>query len=224
MRRAVDLGPTHLACYGLTYEPQTALTARRDRGHVIPCDEALEAEMFEATIEWLADEGFEHYELSNYARPGQRCEHNLCYWRNEPYLGVGPSAASYIDGRRWRNLPNLDRYVQVIETGESAEIECETLDPLAALRETAMLGLRLRDGIDAGAVSRRFGVDPIALFAPLMGPHVEAGLLELDAGRITLTRRGLLFANDVMGDFLVGPVDATCLPLAASNTTVHPAA
>jgi oxygen-independent coproporphyrinogen-3 oxidase len=180
--------------------------------------------MFEATIEWLADEGFEHYELSNYARPGQRCEHNLCYWRNEPYLGVGPSAASYIDGRRWRNLPNLDRYVQVIETGESAEIECETLDPLAALRETAMLGLRLRDGIDAGAVSRRFGVDPIALFAPLMGPHVEAGLLELDAGRITLTRRGLLFANDVMGDFLVGPVDATCLPLAASNTTVHPAA
>lgn len=220
VQRAIELEPTHLACYGLTYEPQTALTAQRDRGRVTPCDDTLEAEMFEATIEWLVDAGFEHYELSNYARPGHRCEHNLCYWRNEPYVGIGPSAASYMDGRRWRNIPNLDRYVQAIETDASPEIESETLGRLAAMRESAMLGLRLRDGIDVAAMRSRFGVEPLMLFTPLMAPHVERGWLVADERHIALTPAGLLFANDVMGDFLVGPVDETILGDHASKVAV----
>lgn len=221
LRRAVDLEPTHLACYGLTYEPKTTLTARRDRGLITPCDEGLEAEMFQTTIDWLAEAGFEQYELSNYARPGHRCKHNLCYWQNEPYLGIGPSAASYLGGRRWRNVPSLDRYVQVIEGGALAEIESETLDRLAAVRETAMLGLRLRDGIDVVAVRARFGVDPVALFAPLMTPHIKRGWLATDDHRIALTRSGLLFANDVMGDFLVGDIDETALVEPASKMSVR---
>ncbi len=93
IRRAVALAPDHIACYGLTYEPGTRLTAQREAGRVEPCDEDLEAEMFQLTVVLLASAGFRQYEISNFARPGRECIHNLIYWRNEPYVGVGPSAA-----------------------------------------------------------------------------------------------------------------------------------
>lgn len=206
LRRAAELEPTHLACYGLTYEPGTPLTARRDRGRVRPCDEALEAEMFGTAIDELASAGFEHYEISNYALPGCRCEHNLRYWRNEPYLGIGPSAASFVGGRRWRNVPDLDRYVAAVEQGARPEVESETLRPLAAIRETAMLALRMRDGIDVAAMRERFGADPLRLFAPLIERLRGNGLLLADQRAIRLTRRGLLFADSVAAEFLGGEV------------------
>ena len=93
IRRAIDLGPDHLACYGLTYEPATPLTALKATGRLTPCDEDLEAEMFLATMETLERAGYRQYEISNYAKPGCESKHNLIYWRNEPYIGVGPSAA-----------------------------------------------------------------------------------------------------------------------------------
>jgi len=211
LRAALELEPTHLACYGLTYEPGTALAARRDRGLVQPCDENLEAEMFCATIDELAAAGFQHYEISNYALPGCRCEHNLRYWRNEPYLGIGPSAASYVNGRRWRNVPHLDRYLQTVEAGCWPETDVETLDALSAIRETAMLGLRLREGVAVAAVRRRFGVDPLALFRPMIESFSALGLLEADQRFIRLTRRGLMVANEVMAEFLTGQVDEAAI-------------
>jgi oxygen-independent coproporphyrinogen III oxidase len=200
--RAIDLGPDHLACYGLTYESGTPLRQRLDAGLITPSPEESEAELYLATIDHLAGAGFEQYEISNYARPGARSEHNLRYWRNQPVIGLGPSAASYYDGRRARNVPDTAEYVRRIGGGECPAIDSERLDPLARAGETAMLRLRLREGIDRAEFAAQTGFEPGQLFADVIVPYAAAGLLEADAHRITLTRNGLLLADTIIADFL----------------------
>lgn len=202
LRTALALGVDHLSCYGLTYERGTPLHRQLHDGAVQRVDADVEADMFEATIETLAAAGFEHYEISNYARPGARCRHNLVYWRNEPCLGIGPSAASYVDGARYKNIPDAAEYARALRENRSTVIERERLDPGAAARETAMLELRLIDGIDRERFLSRFHVDPAELFASPIARHRSAGLLSLDDRRIRLTRRGLLVADSVIADFL----------------------
>ena len=147
LRRAIDLEPDHIACYGLTYEPGTRLTAQRDRGRVKPCDEGLEADMYMLAADVLAEAGFEQYEISNYAKPGSRCRHNLGYWRNQPYLGVGPSATGCIDNRRYKNVADVAAYVRMIDQQGHAETEVETLDDEMIMTELIMLQLRLVEGL-----------------------------------------------------------------------------
>jgi len=127
--QAIDLGPDHLACYGLTYEPGTPLYERRERGEVIPTDEGLESEMYTSAIGLLADCGFDHYEISNFARLGGKCLHNLGYWENRPCIGIGPGASSYINGRRWRNVPEVRQYVRRVHCGEELAVDVEELLP-----------------------------------------------------------------------------------------------
>jgi oxygen-independent coproporphyrinogen-3 oxidase len=211
LARALDLEPEHLACYGLSYEPGTRLAGRRDAGQVQPCDEQLEADMFCAAMDILSAAGIEHYEISNYARPGQQCLHNVGYWHNAPYVGIGPSAASYLRGERTRNVPDVDRYVELIERAGDATDQRERLDALARAGETAMLSLRMTRGIDAVDFQRRTGFDPRLLFRAPIHRFQSLGLLEcveasVDAGYptefIRLTREGLLKANVVMAEFV----------------------
>jgi oxygen-independent coproporphyrinogen-3 oxidase len=197
---ALALAPDHLSCYGLTYEPDTPLRARRDAGLVHPVDEDLEAELFERTIDTLAAAGFEQYEISNFARPGSRCRHNLRYWRNEPYLGLGPSAAGFIDEVRYKNVADTAAYTAAVAEGRSPRCEEETLPPQRRARETAVLELRLIEGIDRRRFSARYGIDPVALFGDALTRHTANGLLVVTGTHVRLTRRGLLCANVVMAD------------------------
>lgn len=119
LRRAIDLGAEHLSCYALMYEPGTSLTRLRHQGRVIPSEENTEAEMFDCTIDILTAAGFEHYEISNFARPGRRCRANIIYWENREYLGIGPSAVSYLDGVRRKNVPDVRRYVEAMTSDET---------------------------------------------------------------------------------------------------------
>jgi oxygen-independent coproporphyrinogen-3 oxidase len=199
----VDLDPQHLSCYGLTYEPGTAFTRWRDGGEITPCGETLEAEMFELTIDELTAAGFEHYEISNFARPGRRCRANIIYWENREYLGVGPSAVSYLDGLRRRNIADVGRYLELMETNPDATVaEEERLSPHARACETAIQMLRMTEGIDVNSFRRQTGIDPTALFAAQIDWFTGLGLLAAAEGSIRLTRRGLLVANRVMGEFL----------------------
>lgn len=200
--RALDLGVDHLACYSLMYEPGTPLRQRRDHGLLEPIDEELEAEMYLACIDRLTEAGFEHYEISNFARPGCRSRHNLRYWRNEPYLGIGPSAASFLNGWRWRNLPDWRAYCDAIEAGTVPVVDRERLDPVARACESAMLELRLIQGFDLAEFSRRWGVDAVALFAPAVEPLAREGLVEGWPVRLRLSRKGLLVADRIMADLL----------------------
>lgn len=204
---AVALGPQHLSCYGLTYESGTVLYDRLQRGRVERMENALEANLYELTIDQLAAADFEQYEISNFARDGAVCEHNLVYWRNEPYLGIGPSAAGYVAGERYKNAPDLAAYVERVEAGELPTMESERLDERAAAGETAMLELRLRSGLDRSRFVGRFGRDPLEVFAGAVERHATAGRLSVSEESVVLTRAGMLVADQVIGDFL-----ADCSP------------
>ncbi|MFQ5501290.1 MAG: radical SAM family heme chaperone HemW [Phycisphaerae bacterium] len=209
LRRAVDLEMEHLSCYALMYEPQTGLTRLRDQGRVVACDEMLEAEMFELTIEELTGVGFEHYEISNFARPGRTCRANILYWENREYLGIGPSAVSYLDGERRKNIADVRCYVEWMGTEPGrVVVERERLRGIERAGETAMQMLRLTRGIDVERFRDQTGVEPLEHFAEVIERFNGLDLLEVDDRSIRLTRRGLLLANRVMAGFLVDENDS----------------
>jgi oxygen-independent coproporphyrinogen-3 oxidase len=197
---AVALGTGHLSCYALLYEEGTTMLAREKRGLVRREPEDLEVEMLHGARRRLGEAGFRAYEISNFARPGQECLHNLVYWRNGPYLGVGVSAASYLGGERSSNVRDLKAYVE--RAGGDAAVERERLEPRGVLGETVMLGLRLAEGIRFADLEARTGIDARALFGPLLGRLAGAGLVALDDGGFRLTESGVPVSDAVIAEFL----------------------
>lgn len=202
LRAAMALHPAHLSCYGLTFEPGTRLAERLEAGAISRVDEDLDAAMYELTIDELTAAGYGHYEISNFARPGCQCRHNLAYWHNQPYLGIGPAAAGLLDGVRYTNVANVAAYVAAIAEGCSPRVEEERRSDEQRARETAMLELRLTEGIDRHRFEHRFGHDPVEFFAEPVNRHGRRGLLEVTDRYLRLTRAGLLLANTVIADFL----------------------
>jgi len=206
LQRALDLEPEHLACYGLTYEPNTALTVRLRQGRIERCDEGLEAEMYLLAVDLLAVAGFEHYEISNFARPGRRCAHNLIYWRNQPYLAIGPSAAGFTGAERYKNIAQHGEYVRRIEAGIDPAIEHEQTTPVQAAMETLMMGLRLLEGIDLVEFARGTGFDLRESAYRHLETLCRQGMVAIAAGRLHLTRSGLLVADGIIAE-LAGVLD-----------------
>ena len=203
LRRAVDLGTEHLSCYALMYEPGTQLTQLRRHGRIVACDEDLEADMFELTIDELTAAGFEHYEVSNFALPGRRCRSNLIYWQNREYVGIGPSAVSYLEGIRQKNVPDIRKYIEGMQADpESIVVEKERLAPFDRACETAVQMLRLTEGIRFELFHRLTGFDAAVTFAGQIRRYCSAGLMHASPDTLRLTRRGMLLANRIMSDFL----------------------
>lgn len=201
--RALELGPSHLSCYGLTYEKGTPLHKHRREGRVVALDEEIERTMLADTIERLSDAGLMPYEVSNYARSGQECRHNLVYWANDAYYGFGVGAARYVDGERSVNTRDLPSYLRRIESGQPATGPREKLDAEGRARETAVLMLRRTQlGIQWDDFQTRTGYDLKQLSGPSITRHVDLGNLEDDGRRIRLTRQGLFLADSVLADLL----------------------
>ena len=216
LERAIDLGTEHLSCYALMYEPGTSLTRLRRNGQLMPCDEGLEADMFELTIDTLTAAGFEHYEISNFARAGRRCRANIIYWENREYLGIGPSAVSYLEGVRRKNVPDVRKYVEsivhvaqppsTVAAGiQDIVTEKEVLSTRARAGETAIQMLRLIDGIDFERFQAVTGFDAAQLFAEQMAHFESIGLARRTPTHFALTRKGLLLSNRIMEEFLAEP-------------------
>lgn len=202
LQAAITLQPEHLSCYSLTYEPGTRIFEQAQAGTFTRVDPNLDAAMYEQTIDTLKAAGYRHYEISNFAQPGCECRHNLTYWHNQPYLGIGPSAAGRVDSVRYKNLPDLAGYTNAVLSGRSPQIEQEHRSNEQLARETAMLELRLIQGIDRRQFKRRYGHDPVDFFAGAVCRHGERGLLQVTRTQVRLTRAGLLLADTVMADFL----------------------
>jgi oxygen-independent coproporphyrinogen III oxidase len=202
VRRAVTLGVGHLSCYALGIEPGTPLAADVRAGRQLPADEDLQREMFYCLDDDLADAGLRRYELSNFAQAGQACEHNLTYWHNGAYLGLGPAAASCIDGVRRTNRPDLDRYCQTLRGGQLPPAEQERLEGDRALAETLMLGLRLIGGLDIGDLTARFGISPVEVFPKTARRYRQMGLLHVENDRIRLDRQAWFVSDAILADFL----------------------
>jgi len=205
LRTALSLPIDHLSAYALTYEPGTAMTARLERGTFEPAPDGLEADMQLLVHETLRDRGFARYEVSNYARAGGECRHNLAYWRQDNWLAGGPSASGHLDGRRWKNTPRLDTYLGSDDGGFAPVVDHETPDPRRNLAERIMTGIRVREGLDAQAVaSEAEAIDPASpgRLRAQADRHRELGWLEPDADRWRLTDAGFLFADRVAGDLM----------------------
>ena len=194
--RALEIGPGHLSCYGLTYEPNTAMTKRLERGEFEPCDDALEADMYELTRETLRGAGFGQYEVSNYARPGRECRHNLVYWRNESWWAIGPSASGSIAGHRFKVVPRLGDWLARGADDSAPVVDHEPPDERRNTSEALMLGLRLAEGISTALEQRAVELEPTR--ASVFASAIAAGLLERTAGRLRFTERGMMLANETL--------------------------
>jgi oxygen-independent coproporphyrinogen-3 oxidase len=198
LRSALALGPDHLSTYGLTYEKGTPLWKRRRRGQVRALDEDAELALYALAIDTLEAAGFEHYEISSFARPGRRCRHNEVYWANEAYFGFGMGAARYVLGRRELNTRDLNRYIRHSLSGESVTQQSECLEPVERARETMAVQLRRAEGIDRALFQVQTGFDLNALVGEALVRHVEQGFLADDGRSVRLTRRGKYVADAVI--------------------------
>jgi len=198
---ALALGVEHLSCYALTIEPGTPLADQVAAGRVQPLDDETAAGMYRSAIGGLRSAGLAQYEISNFARPGRQCRHNLLYWENRDWLGLGPGAASHLAGWRFRRPPDLGRYLA--SPGRADFEQVEHLSGPAAAGEAAMLALRLRDGLDPDRFAERYGVDPRRLWADAIGRHLGLGLLAWRDGRLQITEAALPVADSVLADFVM---------------------
>ena len=198
---AIGLNVEHVSAYSLSFEAGTVFEDRRQAGRLVPVDEELDRAMYEWAIDRLEGAGLRQYEISNFARAGRECLHNLGYWENRPFVGVGPGAASYWRRGRTANEADIERYVEAVESGRPAPGECRAASAEEVACETAVLNLRMRAGIDLAEFKRRTGFDAMAIFAEPIRRYTELGLIEVAAGAVRLTRRALPIADTVLCDF-----------------------
>ncbi len=196
------LRPEHASLYLLELYPNAPLREEMARGgwSLAPDDDA--AAMYLEALARADAAGYEQYEISNIARPGKRCRHNLKYWRDGAWLGFGCGAHSTRSGARWRNVSETGRYVDAVRGGAPTVAERRELTPDERLGDTLFTGLRLVEGLDVERLAERYGVDVMGRYGAELGPFLEAGLLAHGAGRLRLTRAGMLLANEVMKTFV----------------------
>jgi len=220
LQRAIDLQPEHFSLYSLIIEEGTALYRWHQRGLIEPQDQDLQADMYELAMEMLAEAGYQHYEISNWAKETEsgdlRCRHNLQYWLNDPYIGVGAGAQGYFEHLRLVNTPGLTDYIRRMQGAENvdwtltktpATVSSEFVDPETRMMDEMMLGLRLtRQGVGARDFNRRYHASMEAVFEAELSRLVGLGLLEWvgegESRRVRLTHRGTMVANQVFMAFV----------------------
>jgi oxygen-independent coproporphyrinogen III oxidase len=202
LQSAIDLSPTHLSTYGLTFEKGTAFWTRREKGELPQAAEELERRMYEVAMNKLAAHDFHQYEISSFARPGFRCLHNQVYWSGKTYFGFGPGAASLINNERRQNHRSVTTWLKKVLAGESAIGDVEELDPESFARELLVLGLRTNDGVDRAWFQETSNFDLDQLAGASIGRLVTQGLIEEAGSTIRLTRQGRFLADTVAGELL----------------------
>jgi oxygen-independent coproporphyrinogen-3 oxidase len=202
LTKALNLGITHLSCYALSFEHDTPLWQDLQAGKVQEMDESLQKECYYAAIEAAQSAGLAHYEISNFAAPGRQCRHNLTYWHNHSYLGLGPAAASYIDAVRRVNTADLQAYLSAMEAGNAPPSQQEQLAGPRLMAETAMLALRLTAGLDRQEFADRFGLDVTAAFPKSIARYTAIGALELAATHLRIANDFLFVADTILADII----------------------
>ena len=211
---ALDLRPSHISMYCLTLEGGTPMERDAAAGRIPVPDSDLAADMYLAAEVRTVEAGLRHYEISNWAIPGRESRHNLVYWQNRPFLGVGPGAHSYLDGHRFHNIRSPREYIRRMGPGEPRPREAgrlfesvpvveaaEPVDRRLEMAETMMMGLRLDTGVDAAQFAARFGEPPAEAYGEIIDELQDDGLLETVAGSFVLTPRGRLLGNEVFSRF-----------------------
>jgi oxygen-independent coproporphyrinogen-3 oxidase len=215
LESAESLGPQHISMYGLTLEGGTPLERQVKTGVVPVPDPDLAADMYLMAEDAMARLGYRHYEISNWALPGRESRHNLTYWENRPYLGVGPGAHSYLTGRRFWNLKSPKEYTRRLAPSlalprDGADLiatmpavgDVEVIDRRLEMAETMMMGLRLDTGVGVAGFASRFGATPSEVYSDVIAEMEDVGLLTAGDGAVALTPRGRLLGNEVFSRFV----------------------
>lgn len=199
---ALALNVEHISAYSLMYEEDTPLWKMLDTGKVKEIDEELSLTMFKELVCQLTDAGYEHYEISNFARPGYRSRHNNSYWHQVPYIGLGAAAHSFdLNSRQW-NVADLKLYIEEINNG-IIPMEREELDNDTTFNDIITTALRTSDGIDLNAMETRLGKRYRNTLISAAGKHIEQGLLEIRHDRLRLTAEGIFISDMVMSDLMI---------------------
>ena len=200
--KAIDLDFPHMSLYSLILENHTVFMNRMRRGKLPLPKEELEAEMFEYIIEELEKAGFEHYEISNFSKPGFESRHNLVYWDNAEYYGLGAGASGYVDGIRYKNHGPIRHYLEAVEAGK-ARITEEHLTLEEKMEEELFLGLRKKTGVSKVRFEEKFGVSFDQRYGQVVASLTEQGLLVPDDKQVRMTKRGLFLGDTVAEKFIL---------------------
>ena len=198
LKKAVALKPTHISAYNLIVERGTPLFSAVESGKIMPLDELTEAEMYESAMAVFEEQGYKHYEISNYALPEFECKHNLKYWNSEEYVGFGPSAHSCLSRTRWWNVSNLNGYLTDLTNDRLPVSASEELTGAQILDEFVMLQLR-QGKIDLKTLRHRFGIDLDPAFVLDLE---KAGYARASGDEIVLTRKGFVVCDEIAEEVL----------------------
>ena len=200
--RALAATPDHLSIYELTLEQGTPFFVRAGQGELDLPDEDEVLSMLDHTCRVMKRADFQRYEISNYARPGHECRHNVNYWNNGSYLGFGPGAVTCKSGRRMTTLTNVEQFCKRIQAGQPVRVDEEKLSTEERFRETVIMGLRMIRGLSLNTLEKRFGINLTTYYGATLNRLMRQQLLEVHQGRLRLTERGLLLANTVMAELV----------------------
>jgi len=200
--KAISLDIPHMSLYSLILENHTVFMNRMRRGKLPLPKEELEAEMFEYIIAELERAGFEHYEISNFSKPGFESRHNLMYWDNAEYYGIGAGASGYVDGVRYKNHGPIRHYLNAVEAG-NARITEEHLSQREQMEEEMFLGLRKKSGVSMVRFEEKFGRSFDGLYGEIVRDLVQQGLMQNDGDRVRMTKRGLFLGDTVAERFIL---------------------
>ena len=201
--RALQLNLPHFSAYSLIIEPKTVFYIMLNKGKLSLPGEDAEATMYEYVMDRLTKAGYHQYEISNFAKAGYESRHNLVYWNNEEYYGLGAGAHGYLDGVRYHNHGPLKKYMNAIEENRKPIIEQITVSPKEKMEEEMFLGLRKMEGVSPQAFQQKFSQNIQDVFGDTINKMVSEGLLEISEGRIKLTQSGKLMGNEVFQAFLL---------------------
>lgn len=203
VRNIVALHPEHISAYSLILEEGTPFFDRYEKGELKPAEEDLDREMYHWAIEYLAEHGYEQYEISNFAKKGRESRHNRIYWQAEEYLGMGLGSHSYMAGERFHNIYDLQKYMQADGDVSLLKEEVEVITEEDALAEFMFLGLRLTEGVSFARFRERFGREMKNIYGEQIEELEKDGLLQEDEKGIRLTARGVDISNFVFEKFLI---------------------
>ena len=202
VEKAITLDIPHMSLYSLILENHTVFMNRMRRGKLPLPKEELEAEMFEYIIEELEQSGFEHYEVSNFSKPGFESRHNLMYWDNAEYYGIGAGASGYVNGVRYKNHGPIRHYLSAVEAG-NARVTEEHLSQREQMEEEMFLGLRKKSGVSITRFEEKFGTSFEDLYGQVVRNLCHQGLLQVEGQQIRMTKKGLFLGDTVAEQFIL---------------------
>ena len=203
LERAFAFGMPHFSAYSLIIEPKTVFYNLMVKGKLNTVTEDLEGDMYERLMDEMEKHGLHQYEISNFAKPGHESRHNLLYWDNEEYIGVGAGAHGYVHGVRYSNHGPLKKYMEPLESGQRPVLDATTVSVKAQMEEEMFLGLRKTAGVDMAHFNQKFGAPLEQVYGEILQSEKAKGNLAVEQGRVKLTQKGRFVGNEVFEQFLL---------------------